>query len=63
LPPGGGKVGDPCDSSTLCSTYFCDPMGKYCTDVCCTDADCAAYGDYSACRPSINPRYLTCQKP
>jgi hypothetical protein len=65
-PPGGGKVGDPCDPAqqdVLCSTAFCDPVGKYCTDVCCTDADCAGYPGYTVCRPSNNPRYLTCQKP
>jgi hypothetical protein len=65
-PPGGGKVGDPCDPAQqdiLCSTALCDPMGKYCTDVCCTDADCAGYPGYTVCRPSINPRFLTCQKP
>jgi hypothetical protein len=62
-PPGSRKVGDPCTDDTFCSTYFCDPVAHFCTDVCCTDADCAAYQPYSLCRPSINPRYLTCQKP
>jgi hypothetical protein len=65
-PPGNGKVGDACMPATEdsdCATAFCDPANHVCTDVCCTDADCAAYAPYSACRPALNPRYLTCQKP
>ncbi len=65
-PPGVGQVGSACpNGDSDCETHMCEPSTGACTDVCCTDADCAAYPGYTACRPNTNPNfhYLICSRP
>jgi hypothetical protein len=51
--PGVGAVGTACTQSSDCQSYFCTAaVGGVCSDVCCSDADCATYGTYSKCLPS-----------
>jgi hypothetical protein len=48
---GGKQIGDECNDFTECATHRCNQFGtkRYCTDVCCTDADCPREKGF-ACR-------------
>lgn len=58
---GSGALGATCQTSTDCATNFCfDDISKgqrYCSDACCTDADCGAGW---LCRPT--PTFPRCIK-
>jgi hypothetical protein len=59
---GGGGIGATCADASTCASNFCyDDVAnqqKYCSDVCCTDADCG--GGTFVCRPA--PQFLRCVK-
>jgi hypothetical protein len=58
---GSGAVGASCSSNSDCRSDLC-LSGEGCSDVCCTDADCAAGGDNWKCRPTTvgSGQYLRC---
>lgn len=60
---GGTPLGGNCSQNGDCRSYRCLATAKKCTDVCCTDADCAAAGAGWSCRPTPvgNANYLRCQ--
>jgi hypothetical protein len=60
---GRAPLGADCTADSSCASELCRTIGnnvKKCTDVCCTDADCAAVG--WVCRPTSvkNSLYLRC---
>jgi hypothetical protein len=56
---GSNGVGDPCQTNGDCLSDRCS--NRFCTDVCCVDADCGRTG--WVCRPShvSTGNYLRCQ--
>jgi hypothetical protein len=49
---GNGGVGASCSSNSDCRSDICLSGAGQCTDVCCTDADCAAGGANWKCQPT-----------
>ncbi|WP_394822332.1 putative metal-binding motif-containing protein [Pendulispora albinea] len=67
LQPGPKQLGQDCTAATECATNNClqdlTTTAKYCSDACCTDADCASAG--LVCRPydsGAKRNYLRCQR-
>jgi hypothetical protein len=59
---GTTPLGGNCTQNSDCRSFRCLSSAKKCTDVCCTDADCAAAGSW-ACRPTAvgTATYLRCE--
>jgi len=67
--PGAKQLGEACEAATDCAGNRCyrDSKGSnYCSDACCTDADCKKDSTGLVCRPydaGSNHYYLRCLRP
>ena len=65
MAPTGVDFGGACTQDSECKSRLCDLTTRTCSDVCCVDSDCSAYGAF-VCRPaqrgpgSLTTEHLLC---